>query len=321
MPHQSRRSSISRQRVALQVESLEQRTLLNGASVGDPTKSLRGIQEVSIQVPSPYLSQQASVLPVTLVRAPAPGHGRVRGPLTVDFSASVGMLPGSTVTAPDTPGEQFTPINESVTFLDGQTTTTVDVPVHSGAPNPGLVPIALSVGSQPRTVAGTTTTVYLAAGPDDVPPFILYVHMINRGIAITFSKPMAPSTVTNVRNFAVNYSPSHKFSLADLEGVGLIQRLNTASQAIALKRAVYDPTTNTVVLIPKVSLSSSSGTFKISSPSSLASKRTNPYRAQPLTDLQGNAINRDGAVSGKFSITISRGHPYVETRPQFIGGS
>ena len=236
MPHHSRPSSTSRPRVALQVEPLEQRTLLNGASTADAAKSSRGVQEVSIQVPSPYLSQQASVLPVTLVRTAASGHGRVRGPLTVDFSASVGTLPGNSVTAPDEPGEQFTPINESVTFQDGQTSTTVDVPIHSGAPNPGLVPVALSVESQPRSVDGTNTTVYLAAGPDDVPPFILYVHMINRGIAITFNKPMAPSTVTNIRNYAVKFSPSQKFNLADLAGVGLIQTLNTASQAIALKR-------------------------------------------------------------------------------------
>ncbi len=321
MPHHSRPSSTSRPRVALQVEPLEQRTLLNGASTADAAKSSRGVQEVSIQVPSPYLSQQASVLPVTLVRTAASGHGRVRGPLTVDFSASVGTLPGNSVTAPDEPGEQFTPINESVTFQDGQTSTTVDVPIHSGAPNPGLVPVALSVESQPRSVDGTNTTVYLAAGPDDVPPFILYVHMINRGIAITFNKPMAPSTVTNIRNYAVKFSPSQKFNLADLAGVGLIQTLNTASQAIALKRAVYDPTTNTVVLIPKVSLSSASGTFQISSPASLSSKRANPHKAQPLTDVQGNAIDPDGAVVGKFSITISRGHPYVETQPQFIDES
>ena len=39
-----------------------------------PAKSSPGIQEVSIQVPSPYLSQQASVLPVTLVRTTASGR-------------------------------------------------------------------------------------------------------------------------------------------------------------------------------------------------------------------------------------------------------
>jgi len=316
MPHDSRVLSTLRRRVPLRLEPLEHRTLLNGSSGADLAKSSSGVQDVTIQVPSPYVSQQASALDVTLVRTTASGGSHVRGPLTVDFSASVGALPGSNLTAPDTPGQQFTPVNESVTFPAGQTTANVVVPINSGAPNPGLVPIALSVGSPSRLVHGSNTTVDLAAGPDDVPPSIVYVHMLKRGIALTFSKPMAPASVDKIRNYAVKYSPSQKFSLSDLEGVGLVQTLDTTSQAITLKRAIYDAATNTVTLIPKVALPSS-GTYRISSPASLGSRRADPHKAQPLTDLQGGVINPNGTVAGRFSITISRGHPYVATQSQF----
>jgi hypothetical protein len=148
---------------------------------------------------------------------------------------------------------------------------------------------------------------------------ITSAHLVKRRIALTFSKPMAPATVDRIQNYAVKYSPSQKFSLADLTGVGLIQRLNNTSQTIALKRASYDPSTNTVNLIPKATLPSS-GVYQISSPSSLNSQRARPHKAQPLTDLQGNVLNPNGIVGGAFSISISKGHPYVATEPILSDG-
>ena len=193
---------------------------------------------------------------------------------------------------------------------------TVDVPIHSGAPNPGLVPIALSVESQPRTRAWSQYHGVSRGGPDDVPPSILYVHMIKRGIAITFSKPMAPATVTNIRNYAVKFSPIAEVQPCRLGGCRPDPDARQHVATIALKRAVYDPATNTVILIPKVSLSSASGTFQISSPASLSSKRANPHKAQPLTDAQGNVIDSNGS-RGEVLDHDQQGHPYVAAQPQF----
>jgi len=276
---------------------------------------------VTIQVPSTYISQQASTLDVTLVRSTGPGHAHVDAPLTVDFSAALGALPGGAGATTAAAGQSFTPVAESVTFPAGQTSVNVVVPINRGASNPGLVPVALSVESPSRPVDGSSTTVYLASGPSAVPPEIVYVHMVKRGIAVTFSKPMAPATVKNVHNYAIKYSPSQQFSVEDLTGVGLINTLNTMSQPIALKRAIFNPSTDTVTLIPKAALATA-GSYQIKSPASLAAMRDRPNKAQPLTDLLGNAINPGGSpVPGTFSISISKGHPYVETAPIVSDGN
>jgi len=320
MLHSLRVRSAARRRVSLGAEPLEHRTLLSGSSISPHSKNVLAMGDVAIVVPSTYVSQRASQLDVTLERAPGPGRGHVEGPLTVDFTAALGSLPLSLLTAPDLSGQPFTPVAESVTFPASQTTVNVVVPINPGASNPGLVPIALSVESPSRPRDKSSTTVYLASDPSAVPPSIVYVHMIKRGIAVTFSKPMAPATVKNVHNYAVKYSPSQQFSVEDLTGVGLINTLNTMSQPIALKRAVYDASTDTVTLIPKVSLPAS-GTYQIKSPASLAAKLDRPYKAQPLTDLDGNVLNSNGMVAGAFSISISKGRPYVAAQPTLSDGS
>jgi len=306
--------------VSLEAEPLEHRTLLSGSSGSPHSEIVRGVEHVAIVVPGTYVSQQASQLDVTLVRAPGPGRGDVEGPLIVDFTAALGSLPGSRLTAPDLSGQQFTPVALSVTFPAGQTTVNIVVPINPAASNPGLVPIALSVESPSRPKDKSSTTVYLASGPSAVPPEITYIHMLRRGIAVTFSKPMAPARVQNIHNYAVKYSPSQKFSVTDLTGVGLIQTLNNTSQPIALKRAIYDAATDTVTLIPTESLPSS-GTYQIKSPASLAATRDRPHKAQPLTDLEGNVLNSNGTVAGAFSISISEGHPYVAAQPTLSDGS
>jgi hypothetical protein len=279
-----------------------------------------GVHEISIGVPAIYISQRTSSLNVTLTRTRGSPSRKLEDPLTVDFSASPGSLKGGAPTGTDSAGGQFTAVNEFVIFPPGQATETVSVPIHAGAPNPGLVPIVLSVTHPKRNGMANAATVYLVSGPAAIPPSIVNVRMVKKGIAVTFSKPMAPASVENVRNYSVEYTPSQEFSLADLTGVGLIQRLNKAARPVALRRAIYEPSSNTVTLIPKVVLPPS-GTYQISSPSSLRSKRARLHRAQPLTDLQGNALNLGGGTAmGAFSISIRRGHPYVANQPTVWDG-
>jgi hypothetical protein len=268
-----------------------------------------------IHVASPYVSQQTTTLNVTLVRPGGSGRGRLPGALTIDFSASLGSPAGSGQNMPGSASHAFTPVDESITFPAGQTTETVAVPINKRAPNPGLVPIVLTVTPAKGSGAASDATVYLVSGPDAIPPSIIGVHMVRKGIAVTFSKPMSPATVENVHNYTVEHTPSPDFSLADLTSVGLIQRLNKTSEPVVLRRAIYDSSANTVTLIPKVSLPAS-GTYQISSPASLGSKRVGPHKAQPLADLQGTALNPGGIpVAGAFSVSIRRGHPYIASAP------
>ncbi len=116
-------------------EALECRSLLSG--------TVPGHQDVEIQVPSAYISQQSSQLDVTLARTSRSGHSDAKGSITVDFSASYSS---------GTSGQQFTPVDTSVTFPAGQATETVAIPINSSAANPGLVPVDLAVTSSTRQV-------------------------------------------------------------------------------------------------------------------------------------------------------------------------
>jgi hypothetical protein len=308
--------SSARRRILPQAEPLEQRALLSGSP---GSKNATGVQAVAIRVPSAYVSQQADHVDVTLVRSAA-GHGRNLGPLTVDFSAAYGSLQAGTVATPDVVGQQFTPVNQPVTFPDGVTTETVVVPVNPGAPNPGLVPVQLSVTASSQSVHGSSATIYLATGVDAVPPSIVAVQRVRGGIAVTFSKPMNPKVVTNKHNYKITFSPTQQFSLTQLTGVGLIQTLNNTPTVIGIRRASYDVATNTVTLVPNEQLGSE-GSYTISNPTSLLAKRNLPNKAQALTDVQGNPLEEGGSHVGAFSITINKGHPFAAATPVVSGGS
>ena len=84
-----------------------------------------------------------------------PAHGR--------FSAAYGSLPGGLGGRHQTSWDNSSRLStESVTFPAGVTTETVVVPINAGAPNPGLVPVQLSVTTSSRRVHGSDATIYLA---------------------------------------------------------------------------------------------------------------------------------------------------------------
>jgi Bacterial Ig-like domain len=290
---------------------------LSGSPASGRSNNAPGEQAVAIQVPSAYISQQADHLDVTLVRT---ARNRNSGSLTIDFSAAYGSLPAGSGAMPDVAGQQFTPVNQSVTFPAGVTTETVAVPINPGAPNPGLVPVQLSVTSESRAVRGSDETIYLATSPDAVPPSIVATERVRGGIAVTFSKPMGPKTVTNIHNYAVKFSPTQQFSLTELTGVGLIQTLDNTTASIHLRRASYDSATNTVTLVPNEQLGPN-GSYTVSNPSNLLAKRGGPRKAHALTDLEGNPLDEGGSHLGTFSITISKGHPYAAATAVLWGGS
>lgn len=294
MPHNHRRSPA--RLFAPNAEMLERRSLLSSTETGH--------QDIEIQVPSAYISQQSSQLDVTLTRTDPAGRKDARGSITVDFAGSY---------APGTSGDEFTPVDQSVTFASGQATETVAIPINSGAANPGLVPIELTVTSSTRQVKGMTTTVYLTSSANAIPPSIVAVQRVAGGIAITFSKPMDPATVQNIHNYAVKFSPSQNFSLENIYGVGLVQTLDNTPVKIPLRRATYNAATNTVLLVATEQLGSK-GSYKISSPASLLAKKARPGDAHPLTDVNGNVLD-EGRTKGQFSITISKGKPYAAAQP------
>jgi hypothetical protein len=298
----------------LLAEPLESRSLLSSAHPQSP---------VTIQAPGEYISQQSSAMEVTLVRTSGPRH--VQQPLTVDFSAQPGTLQGGAHAVSVVIGQAFTPVEQTVTFPAGVTTATAVVPVNPQASNPGLVPIVLAVTPAARAHPATETTVYLASGPAEVPPSITSAHLVTQdksavGIALTFSKPMSPAAVTNIHNYAVVFTPSQQISVYQMTAIGLVNEITNGRHQIELKSARYNPSTGTVTLVPKAKLNTA-GTYVIKNPANQGARRHSRNQAQPLTDLDGNAINLGTtSVVGAFKISISRGHPYFVPQPVFAQG-
>jgi hypothetical protein len=226
-------------------------------------------------------------------------------PITVNVSASLDLTSptaGQSI-EPASMSDSSTLLNSvSVTFPAGVTTETVAIPVDSGVASSGPVPILISA-TAPTNVATFQQHVYLVSGPDAIPPTITNYQLITQrghptGIAITFSKPMAPATVENVHNYAV--SSFHKGStflnpLALVVPAGFFDSIRHD----ALKAADYDPTTRTVTLIPRHPFKWSPG-YVVQNARHLAE--------HALTDLQGNTFfdTDSGSMNGWFQIDVPR---------------
>ena len=268
-------------------------------------------QTLSIDTPGTYISQQVSGFDVTISRDASNGrHNRLDVPVTVNFSASIGSTTpgGDPVSLPASASNTFTPVNESVTFPAGVATQTVRIPVRSGAANPGSVPIELAVSSSTPGVAISShgggppsAVVYLVDGTAALPPTaagITSAHLIMQGesasgIAITFSKPMAPASVENIRNYKlVKAGPIVTgWDYLFLEKIKVPTHL-----PVPLKAALYDPMTNTVTLIPKKPLRSSAR-YTLLSPVPLLKQNT-------LMDLQGTALEGNVHYGAAFVLEL-----------------
>jgi hypothetical protein len=301
--------------VHFQIEGLEPHSLLAGLA---PHQEY--VQYFDINTPGRYISQQVSSIDVTITRAtaiqqitkPQPGDRQqdLSLPLTVYFSASLGSTApeGQSTSLRSSASDTFTPVSETITFPAGVRSETVSIPVNSGAANPGLVPIDLSVTSSSPRVNSGLDTIYLISGPAALPRTptkITSARLIFQGksasaIAITFSGPMSPASVENVRNYDV-YTGSDGVSPAGAVA-GVLAFLggeaSGRSVTVPLKTAQYDPTTNTVTLIPSKPLRASI-TYGIAS--------VTPLAERTLTDLQGFAVAGNVPPAGTFAFSL-RGH-------------
>ncbi len=316
MPHDISSQGRTARRTLPTIDRLEDRALLSGAA-----SSTAHHASVSIEVPGEYISQQSSQLDVTLVRTTRAGKVDARGPLTVAFTATPAATASGVAATPSASGPpaSFRPVDETVTFPAGQASQTVAIPILQSTASPSLVPIQLAVSTSSRKVSDSSATVYLASSSDAIPPTIIGARRVAGGFALTFSKPMDPATVENIHNYALKFSPSQNFSLENIYGIGLVNVLNTAKQHVPLRRATYDPSSNTVLLVAGEQLGSK-GSYEITSAASLTAKKGGPHKAQPLTDLAGNMLNQ-GEAGGAFSVSISKGKPFAVDPPTLEPGS
>jgi hypothetical protein len=330
------------------VEPLEGRSLLSALV---PTSTAAPADEqVAIQVPSTYISDQVGTLDVTLERSAQPGgpgataaaqaQSLLEQPLTVELSIVRGAptndgpvpirgpVPASRQAAlalakrtlaalrasgklppagSSLPPVAVTPsFVQSATFPAGIASITVPVPLAQLASPTGNTPLGLGIQGGGPQVYGMNQQIDVVSGPDAIPPTITYVHTIQSGhkiigISITFSKAMDPASVQDVRDY------------------GLTANAGAHAQATALKSAQYDPATDTIILTTRGPLNPRA-TCQIG-----AAKWIGFNGAEPLVDLQGNALNETpggiGGAPGAFLITVGATHPYRAAALVLWGGS
>jgi hypothetical protein len=317
MRQNARAFARSRHRISLDAEILEGRALLSAAQPSNGALRTNGLHDIAIKVPSTYVSQQSAAIYVTLVRTGSSATLSNQS-LTVDFSAQLGTVAGGDQVESATAADSFTPVNEPVTFASGQTTTTIAVPVNAAAAGTGLTPVQIAVASPSHPRQQSSATVYLTSGPDAVPPVITSVHLVPNGLSITFSKPMAPATVENLHNYKVVFHPSQAAdTLAYNAAVGTYTDFVTPPHRVMFRGAKYDPATDTVVLLMRQT-PGTQGSYRISSPPSLGTRRAAADKVAPLSDTEGNPLAASGShVPGYFAFTIYRGHPYVAAQPTY----
>ncbi len=171
MKYRPRIASLARRRCFPKAEVLEARALLSASSADR-------LGEVSIEVPSTYVSEQASAIDVTLVRKGS-AASIAANPLSLDVRAAASASAGSSADARSSV-DAAVDLDESVTLAAGQKTTVVAVPVNANPATSGLVPVEIAVSQPQHPAKQAIATVYLATGPDAVPPIITAAHLTAR---------------------------------------------------------------------------------------------------------------------------------------------
>jgi hypothetical protein len=131
-------------------------------------------------------------------------------------------VPAKTIAAA-TPGQQYLPVDETVTFQPGQTALTVSVPIVPNAANPGIVLVEMT--TTPLVTGGTAENGYFAilSGPDQLPLTINSAQIVPQAsgasaIALTFNEPMAQASVESLQNYRITPLPAGSVVLSPASG-------------------------------------------------------------------------------------------------------
>lgn len=231
-------------------------------------------------------SQQTPHADVKLVMR-TPGPRREAVPVRV---ATVDGPNGGTAIA----GQQYVPVDETVTFQPGETTKMISVPLVEGAANPGQVTVALQATALTAEAPSTMTKITIDKRGDMAGPRITRSRLLTengqvRGIALTFSEPMDRRGVEKVANYTV-WDYSRKPTVGDWFSTILSSGQNNAFKPlpVAVKTALYDEATKTVTLVPRRPLAAR-GQYDVTSGFRAPFPNVRPRKGGPA-DLQGNLL-------------------------------
>jgi hypothetical protein len=246
---------------------------------------------LTIQRNNPYHSIQVEVAtgPIPTPSTPV-GSAQPEVP-----TISWGQQPPTSVSSAK-PGVQYQPVDETITFPPGVTSEPVTIPIVAGAANPGLLSFEVTA-TQLGVKAGATEDVFLAENINAPVPRIDGVHMVLSGgrvsgFVLHFSVPMDPASVQNRNAYSLQDNTAHVHS-GGLFGPWPGISYNTV---VRVKRATYDPSTNTVDLRLANSVPAGDG-YHIG--------QNFMGNTAKLLDAAGTPINEDGSgLGGGFSITL-----------------
>ena len=262
--------------------------------------------------PPPVASQQSTTEVVTLRRQG--DASALAQPLQVHITTQTSL---TSVTSPALAGVQYQGVDQVVTFLPGQSSGKLTIPIIHGAPNPGLLSFRVSaVASSRANVVGGQATVYLAAKADVSTPTIVSARLLRHGsvatgIVLTFSQPMDAATAEKVAAYSVTV-PTKRVSAGDVFKFVFFARTPKTTSTVAIQSAHYDPATNSVTLTPVKPLNATANyTVANSSTKAPGAKARvglpgTSTIARPLIGLDGNLINdRGNGTAGLFQVKAS----------------
>jgi hypothetical protein len=193
--------------------------------------------------------------------------------------------------------------------------------VFPGAKNPGEVDVVLTltpINPPSRLTVSSPLDVKIFASKDVLPPTVVSARGTPQGIVLGFSKPMDPAGASNVKNYALTSTVVKFHSVNSVFGniafyatAGVAQPHptgTTSTRPLRIKSAHYDPTTNTVTLVPQAKLSYKGMITVTQGPASTApvGPRSRSNLGPPLTDTMGNAIKNWPQPAGTFSIGVDQ---------------
>ncbi len=219
------------------------------------------------------------------------------GTITLTLTRTAGTLGTVTVayaTVADTavPGVNFVSSSGTVTFLDGQATASISIPVlDDGVVNGNFgffVNLTSPTGGANLGFLGKTAVVVVNTNRDTTPPVVVSYAAIpngqaSNGFVITFNKPMDPSRAGLASNYHVFISNRDSNGRADTP--------------VPLAAALYNPFNNSVTLVPTRVLPANQFYRVV----------VNGSYGLALTDASGNVLSGDAGPGSNFTFTYGRG--------------
>jgi hypothetical protein len=343
-----RRDRRSQARRPSGIERLEGRSLLS--ALVPPSTAGPPDQQITIHVPSAYVSDRVGTLDVTLKRTPQPGgpgaaaaadaQALLAQPLTVELSITPTSLSmgGSDPIRGPVPTSRTAALAQAKRTLaalraSGRLPSTAGLLSMAPVTPPFTQSVTFPAGATSITVPVTLAQFANPAGNNwltlSVPGAGQQVYGISQPIEIVSGPDAIPPTITDVHmiqsgrkitEISMTFSKAmDPVSVQDVRDYHLTPNFGARPRAIALKSARYDPATDTVVLTTRGPLNPRA-TYQIGNATG-----SGPNGAGALVDLQGNALNETyggaGGIPGVYSITVGAKNPYSAAPLVLWGGS